>query len=185
VKDEKPEDKKKNDEAFAADKKRLEEKLANEKKSEGWVYEVTEYTVSSLLKKRAEILAAPPKADAPAAAATGQPAGGLPDIKKMIPGLGTSVVTPALSVPASPLPPTPKTELKPAPAPDANPLPGVKPAAPAPASEPAKPAAAPAKPVEVTTKPLEVTTKPVEVTTKPVEAVKATEPAKPAADSSK
>ena len=180
VKDEKAEDKKKNDEAFAADKKRLEEKLANEKKSEGWVYEVTEYTVSSLLKKRAEILAAPPKADAPAAAATGQPAGGLPDIKKMIPGLGTSVVTPALSVPASPLPPTPKTELKPAPAPDANPLPGVKPAAPTPpTAEPAKPAAAaPAKPVEVTTQP-------VEVTAKPVEPAKAPEPAKPAADSPK
>ena len=177
VKDEKPEDKKKNDEAFAADKKRLEEKLANEKKSEGWVYEVTEYTVSSLLKKRAEILAAPPKQEAPAAAANGQPTG-LPDVKKMIPGLGNSVVTPALSVPASPLPTTPKTELKPAPAPDANPLPGVKPAAPAPVSEPAKAAAAPAKPVEVTTQP-------VEVTTKPVEAAKATEPAKPAANSSK
>jgi len=176
VKDEKAEDKKKNDDAFAADKKRLEEKLANEKKSEGWVYEVTEYTLSSLLKKRAEILAAPPKADAPAAAANGQPAG-LPDVKKMIPGLGSSVVTPALSVPASPLPPTPKTELKPAPAPDASPVPGVKPAAPT--AEPAKPAAAaPAKPVEVTTQP-------IEVTTKPVEPAKAAEPAKPAADSPK
>jgi len=179
VKDEKPEDKKKNDEAFAADKKKLEEKLANEKRSEGWVYEVTEYTVSSLLKKRAEILAAPPKPEAPAAAANGQPAGGLPDIKKMIPGISPSVVTPALSVPASPLPAVPKTELKPAPAPDANPITGEKPAQ-------------AAKPMEATTKPVEVTTKPVELT-KPVEpakpaepaATKPVEPAKPTADSPK
>jgi len=177
VKDEKDEDKKKNDETFATNKKRLEEKLANEKKADGWVYEVTEYTISSLLKKRSEILAAPPKADAPAAAATGQPPAGLPDPKKMLPGLGTSVVTPALSAPTSPLPPTPKVEIKPTPAPDANPVPGVKPAAPT--AEPAKPAAAaPAKPVEVTTQP-------IEVTTKPVEAVKPVEPSKPAADSPK
>ena len=152
VKDEKPEDKKKNDEAFAEEKKKMEEKLANEKKFEGWVYEVTEYTVSSLLKKRSEILAAPPPANQPPPAADGstKPAG-LPDIKKMIPGLDSSAVTPALTPPTSPLPAMPKPELKPAPVPDANPITGEKPV------QPAKPAAdkpaeaakpAPEKPVE-------------------------------------
>lgn len=132
VKDEKAEDKKKNDDAFAEEKKKKEEKLANEKKLEGWVYEVTEYTVSNLLKKRAEILAAPEKAETPGTDAT-KPAG-LPDIKKMIPGLTPPATPPALTTPASPLPETPKPEIKPAPAPGANPVTGEKPA------EPAKPA---------------------------------------------
>ncbi len=61
-KDEKEEDKKSKDEAFAANKKALEEKLANEKKYEGWIYEVSSYNVSTLLKKRGEILRAKPKA---------------------------------------------------------------------------------------------------------------------------
>lgn len=56
VKDEKEEDKKKADEAFAADKKSREEKLAKEQKYAGWVYEVSEYTVNNLLKKRSEIV---------------------------------------------------------------------------------------------------------------------------------
>ncbi|OYW76845.1 MAG: hypothetical protein B7Z37_06835 [Verrucomicrobia bacterium 12-59-8] len=146
VKDEKPEDKKTNDEAFAENKKKLEEKLANEKKFEGWVYEVTEYTVSSLLKKRAEILAAPDKLEAPAAGAIPTRPAGLPDVKKMIPGLApSSVVTPAISVPPTPLPSVPKTELKPSPAPDANPITGEKPA-PAKPADAAKPASEPAKP---------------------------------------
>lgn len=158
VKDEKPEDKKKNDEAFAEEKKKLEEKLANEKRFEGWVYEITEYTVSSLLKKRAEILAAPAPAQqqAPATGGNASPSG-LPDIKKMIPGLnmapppaspsGAAVPaanpTPPISVttPAVPMPAAPKPELKPAASPDANPITGEKPVVPAPVSEPAKPAA--------------------------------------------
>lgn len=167
VKDEKPEDKKKNDEAFAEEKKKLEEKLASEKKFEGWVFEVTEYTVSSLLKKKSEILAAPAPASQPSPAAGGDTSPtGLPDIKKMIPGLNMtpppagssssappavpaanptppiSVTTPAVSLPAAP-----KPELKPAPAPDTNPITGEKPAAPATANEPVKPAVpAPAAP---------------------------------------
>ncbi|MFZ2276267.1 MAG: DUF4340 domain-containing protein [Prosthecobacter sp.] len=168
VKDEKPEDKKKNDEAFAEEKKKLEEKLANEKRFEGWVYEVTEYTVSSLLKKRSEILAAPApaKQQPPAAGGNASPSG-LPDIKKMIPGLNmvqppagsSSSAAPAVpaanptppisaTTPAVPLPSAPKTELKPAPSPDANPATGTKPAQPAPdkPAEPAKPA--PDKPAE-------------------------------------
>lgn len=150
VKDEKAEDKKKNDDAFAEEKKKKEEKLAAEKKLEGWVYEVSEYTVSNLLKKRSEILAEPEK---PAAPATGDaPAGGLPDVKKMlqsvpaapaaapVPATTTPAPAPSLSAPsATPLPETPKTEIKPAPAPGSNPVTGEKPA------EPAKPAAEAAK----------------------------------------
>jgi hypothetical protein len=163
VKDEKPEDKKKNDEAFAEEKKKMEEKLANEKKFEGWVYEVTEYTVSSLLKKRAEILAVPPPANQQPPAANGntKPAG-LPDIKKMIPGLDPSAVPPGFTPPASPLPVMPKTEIKPAPAPDANPITGEKQVQPTKPAEPAKPAA-----------------------DKPAEAAKPAEPAKPAVNSPK
>lgn len=154
VKDEKPEEKKANDESFAAMKKTLSEKLANEQKLAGWVFEVSEYSVSSLLKKRSEILAPPAeKTDAPVSG-NGKPAG-LPDVKKMIPGFlpgttspnPTSVTTPPVSVstPPTQLPQAPKVELKPAPSPDA-PVPGVKPVEPAkPAAEPAKPAAAPAK----------------------------------------
>lgn len=136
VKDEKAEDKKKNDEAFAAEKKKKEDKLATEKKFEGWVYEVTEYTISSLLKKRSEILAAPDKKDA-AASATGAAATGLPDVSKMLQGLKPTSVPPGLSAPSSPVPTQPKIELKPAPASDANPVTGEKPASPAkPAAEP-------------------------------------------------
>ena len=154
VKDEKPEEKKANDESFAAMKKTLSEKLANEQKLAGWVFEVSEYSVSSLLKKRSEILAPPAeKTDAPVSG-NGKPAG-LPDVKKMIPGFlpgttspnPTSVTTPPVSVstPPTQLPQAPKVELKRAPSPDA-PVPGVKPVEPAkPAAEPAKPAAAPAK----------------------------------------
>ncbi len=150
VKDEKPEDKKKNDETFASEKKTLEEKLANEKAYEGWVYEVTEYTVSTLLKKRSEILAEADKAP-PVSPETGRMPG-LPNVRNMIPGLppqgsgpGTmppgapasaptpapaptpppspkSDVPPALTNPPSPVPETPKVELKPAPAPDAAPV---------------------------------------------------------------
>lgn len=157
VKDEKPEDKKKNDETFAAQKKTLEEKLANEKAYEGWVYEVTEYTVSTLLKKRSEILAEPEKAPSSPAAGGAGPGSipGLPNIRNMIPGMPPQGAAPssapppapvpppaptvdsatpkALTEPASPLPPTsPKPEIKPAPAPEpAAPTPPPAPAAPA------------------------------------------------------
>jgi hypothetical protein len=147
VKDEKAEDKKKNDDAFAEEKKKKEEKLAAEKKLEGWVYEVSEYTVSNLLKKRAEILAEPEKPT------TGDaPASGLPDVKKMlqsvpaapapapVPVATPPVPVPSLSTPsATPLPEAPKTEIKPAPAPGSNPVTGKK------SVEPAKPAAEAAK----------------------------------------
>lgn len=131
VKDEKEEDKKTNDAAFAEEKKKLEEKLAAEKKLEGWVYDVSEYTVSNLLKKRGEILAEPdknPPASPPGAAA---PASSLPDVSKMLQGLKPAPAAPGLTQPSSPLPETPKPEIKPAPAPGSNPVTGEKPAPPA------------------------------------------------------
>lgn len=165
VKDEKPEDKKKNDEAFAAEKKRLEEKLADEKKFEGWVYEVTEYTVSSLLKKRSEILAAasPAKQQAPATG-SGASSSALPDIKKMIPGLNTLPAAPGsapapatpeatpaapinVNTPAVPPPAVPKPEIKPAPAPPAaSAASAEKPAAAQEAAKPTAPQEKQAKP---------------------------------------
>jgi hypothetical protein len=71
-KDEKPEDKKKKDDEFAASVKLLEDKLAKEKKAEGWVYEISSYNVEVLTKKRSEVLRdkTPP---APAPGASGGP----------------------------------------------------------------------------------------------------------------
>jgi hypothetical protein len=117
VKDEKPEDKKKKDEEFAAAKKSKEEKLAKEQKFAGWVYEVSEYTVNNLLKKRSEIVKLDVPAATPAPAAPSAPAPAAapvkPEIKTSAP---ISVTTPPVSVPQ-----LPKTEVKPAPAADANP----------------------------------------------------------------
>lgn len=164
VKDEKPEDKKKNDDSFAEEKKKMEEKLANEKQYEGWVYEVSEYTVSTLLKKRSEILAEASKEPAPGGEtppAVGR-LPGLPDVKRMMPGLPNSATPPP---PAAATPPVPVPQPAPAPAPEAAPMPKVEgstppaltkpaatvpeapkvelkpaPATDAPAPEPAKPA---------------------------------------------
>ncbi len=61
-KDEKEEDKKKKDEEFTSRKKELEEKLAKEKSLEGWVFEVSNYSVNTLLKKRGEVLRDKPTA---------------------------------------------------------------------------------------------------------------------------
>jgi hypothetical protein len=61
-KDEKEEDKKKKDEEFAAKKKELEDRLAKEKALEGRVFEVSNYAVTTLLKKRSEVLRDKPKA---------------------------------------------------------------------------------------------------------------------------
>jgi hypothetical protein len=122
-KDEKEEDKKRLDEAFAAAQKTLTEKLEREKKLADWVFEVAEYTVNNLLVRRADLIKkpaapiekdgapAPPPAPAgeqsPAATPAAAPA---PVMKEPI-----SVTTPPLQVPS------PKVEVKPAPAPDANP----------------------------------------------------------------
>lgn len=142
AKDEKEEDKKKNDEAFAATVKTLEEKLAKEKAAEGWVYEVSGSTVAALLKKKSEILK-----EAPAPAPAGTPA------QPPAPNAGAPSPAPSPAVPASPppaapaikpsapisvttppvaVPPLPKTEIKPTPAATENPAAPAPPAAPKP-----------------------------------------------------
>jgi len=119
VKDEKEDNKKKKDEEFAVAKKGKEEKLAKEQKLSGWVYEVSEYTINNLLKKRSEIVklnvpaATAPPAPGAASAPTPAPSFAKPEIKTTSP---ISVTTPPVSVPA-----LPKAEVKPAPAADANP----------------------------------------------------------------
>ncbi|MCX6853438.1 MAG: DUF4340 domain-containing protein [Verrucomicrobia bacterium] len=121
VKDEKEEDKKKKDEEFATAIKAQEDKLAKEQKFAGWVFEVSEYTINNLLKKRSEIvkLDVPPATDAPAAPGA-SPAPAVPSSAPAKPEISTSapisVTTPPVSVPA-----LPKADIKPAPAADANP----------------------------------------------------------------
>jgi len=71
--DEKPEDKERLDKEFKDKTAKLADKLAQEKKLEGWVYRVSPWTFDSLLKPRAELLAEkkpePKPAEPPPAAA--------------------------------------------------------------------------------------------------------------------
>src|SRR6266581_3967534 len=55
-KDEKPEDKTKLDKDFKEKQKKLEEKLAQEKTFENWVYLVSSWTVDPLLKERSQLM---------------------------------------------------------------------------------------------------------------------------------
>ncbi len=109
VKDEKEEDKKKADEAFAADKKSKEEKLAKEQKFAGWIYEVSEYTVNNLLKKRSEIV----KLEVPKAQEGAKPTESAPSQPSAsVPAPSTSsapapTVTPAQITPTVPPAPNP------------------------------------------------------------------------------
>jgi hypothetical protein len=66
-KDEKKEDKEKLDKEFADNRKKLEDKLKNEKQFEKWTYNVTKWTVDSLLKERKDFL--PEKKEEPKAEA--------------------------------------------------------------------------------------------------------------------
>jgi hypothetical protein len=129
---EKPEDKKKLDDEFAAKKKEFEEKLAKEKAYDGWVYEMPNYVVSLLTKKRSEVLRdkVPPPSS--------------PKIK--LPEGATFVPAPApapTTAPEKPAPaPAPSPEAKPqTPAPAPAPTPEEKPA-PAPETKGASPAPA-------------------------------------------
>lgn len=139
-KDEKEEDKKKKDEEFAASKKTQEEKLEKEKKFAGWVYEVSEYTVNNLLKKRPEIVKVTAQAEpAPGAAPAAAPAP--PRFSPPPAPFPNPAANPAppvsVTTPPVPVPPTPKVEVKPTPNPNANPATGEAPppAAPPPAEE--------------------------------------------------
>jgi hypothetical protein len=57
AKDEKPEDKTKRDAEFKDQLKKLTDKLATEKKFEGWVYYLPTYTVDPIIKSRSQLLA--------------------------------------------------------------------------------------------------------------------------------
>ncbi len=76
-KDEKPEDKALLDKEFADQQKKIEEKLAQEKPIEKWVYFVTSWTVDPLLKERGQLLTEK-KEEAPPNGAT--PKAGAPDL---------------------------------------------------------------------------------------------------------
>jgi len=133
AKDEKPEDKTKKDDEFKTSLKKLEDKLAAEKKFEGRPYLVAKWTIDSLLKDRAALLVErkPELAPAPPATSSANPPSALPPAPKI------EAVTPPVSVP----PPSPP---KPAAATPAPPPPPPKPATatPAPPPPPPKPASA-------------------------------------------
>lgn len=127
VKDEKEEDKKKADEAFAARKKSLEEKLAKEKSFAGWAFEVSEYTVNNLLKKRSEILkAAPAPIPLPQSAAPTAPAASVPTAPAPAPAAPAPQPPVTVTTPPVPVPTPPKAELRPAADPAAAPKVEVK-----------------------------------------------------------
>lgn len=73
-KDEKTEDKTKLDKEFADNLKKLEEKLANEKAYEPWTYLVSGWTVDSLLKERATLMAEKKEAEKKEGAGASAPA---------------------------------------------------------------------------------------------------------------
>lgn len=195
-KDEKPEDKKKLDDEHAAKVKRLEEKLAAEKKFESRAFFIAKATIDGVMKDRAQLMEEK-KPDDAAGGATPPPGFGLPG--GLMPGAGgglpsghppvsmtppakppVTATTPPVTVPPEPAPAKPAEAPKPATEP-AKPEPAAtKPAeAPKPATEPAKPEPAPAKPAEAP-KPATEPAKPEPAATKPAEAPKpATEPAKP------
>jgi hypothetical protein len=75
-KDEKPEDKTRLDKEFKDKQSKLEEKLAQEKGCEKWVYLVSSWTLDPLLKDRAQFLVEKKEEKKPAAASattTAQP----------------------------------------------------------------------------------------------------------------
>jgi hypothetical protein len=128
--DEKPEDKTRLDDEFKAKLKRLETKLADEKKLEGRVFQVAKFVLDPFLKERSGFFAEA-KSDAKAEA-----------------------TTPPVEVPKPAPKPVAKPAPKPAPAkvepeqPAAKPAGETKPAAPKPAPEASAKAAKPAKPAE-------------------------------------
>jgi hypothetical protein len=175
-KDEKPEDKEKLDTQFKETQKRLEEKLAAEKKFEGRPFLISKFTMDQFLKDRSALLPEKPAEPPPGAPPGVNPGAAFPPgLQPPNPGAfrpGTppaspgrapvEAVTPAVSVdgvqvkpPPTPTAPgnlpkeTPKPTLPP---PAANPKPGATNPAPANPAKPANPApvttpaAPPAKP---------------------------------------
>jgi len=120
VKDEKEEDKKKEDEAFASKKKSLEEKLAKEQKFAGWAFEVSEYTVNNFFKKRSEIVQVEAKAEPAPAAAPGAPVPSPAPATSAAPSLNPAPIT--VTSPPVEIPSAPKIEIKPQADPAAPPV---------------------------------------------------------------
>ncbi|GDY22091.1 hypothetical protein LBMAG56_34380 [Verrucomicrobiota bacterium] len=143
-KDEKPEDKEKLDKEFAEKTKKLEEKLAQEKKFEKYTYLVSKWSVDSALKDRTELLVEkkeptkpddtkpelklpsgltpPPPPPTPPAFPPIPPA---PTVlpKPPAPKLETNPVPKVEVKPAPPAPPAPKAEVSPAPKVEIKPAP--------------------------------------------------------------
>ena len=190
-KDEKPEDKKRLDDEFAATKKRLEEKLAAEQKLKGRPYLIAKFSLEQLLKDRAGLLeerkpetppapggagAPPPSPGASAAPhpVLVPPTNGVRPLSATTPPI--SVTTPPVSVPAAnpaksgpaaapvaaPAVPPTKPVTPPAPAPPEATTPPVT----VPPTTPAKPAPTVA-PIPPTAPPSDPPTKPAEPKEKP------------------
>lgn len=145
-KDEKPEDKTKLDDEFKATLKRLEEKLATEKKFEGRAFLVAKFTIDQLLKDRTALLAEKKPEPPPV----------LPNPEKPNPTPAPPTPLPVVPPPVTPPPTAPVVpdKAKPAPAPQppttVTPPPVMPPspgnpekANPAPAPQPPTPVAPP------------------------------------------
>ena len=172
--DEKEEDKKKLDAEFEENSKKLAEQLTNEQAMQGWVFELSQYAVNSLIKKKSEVLrekepatpttpstpggvGLPPTLAPPTIAPAPPPTPGVPPAmlqkptEPATPAAPTAPAKPDAGKPAEPAPAAPK----PADAPPAPAKPAETPAATTPAQ---MPPAAPAKPAEPTPgKPVEPT----------------------------
>jgi len=152
--DEKPEDKQKKDDEFAKKLKENRDKADQiSRRTKGWTYLVSKYTVDSVTKKRDELLKDKPKA-AEAKPAEGAAAPAPTPAAEAKPAEGAAAPAPAPAAEAKPAEgaaapaPTPAADARPAegaaapaPAPAAEAKPAEGAAAPAPAAE-AKPAAA-------------------------------------------
>ena len=150
-KDEKPEDKTKLDADFQTNLKRLEDKLAGEKKFEGRTYLIARFSIDAILKDRSALLSEKkPETPATPGQSSAKPPTSAPPASP-----GIQAFTPPVSLPpaATPAPSTPKPAATPAPAtpasapaatpePKAPPAPA-PPAAPAPANPPADKASPP------------------------------------------
>ena len=152
-KDEKPEDKEKLDKEFEAAHKKLEDKLAAEKKFEARPYLIVKATLDQLLKDRLALLAEkksetpPPTTDAtgfppPANLPPGQPGKMREPITVTTPPVSAPPLPPGVVLPPGALPkPEPGTPpAPPSPAPGIPPVPAPEPAKSAP-EPPPKPAA--------------------------------------------
>jgi hypothetical protein len=113
-KDEKPEDKTKLDKEFKDNQKKLEEKLAQEKKFENWVYLVSTWTVEPMLKERGQLMVEKKeekKEDKPATSESPKPE----EPKPSLPGLELPKADPATAPGGAPASAESKTN-SPAPA---------------------------------------------------------------------